>query len=50
MDDDDDGLKSDRCELDVEVDPAVTPELYRQWRAPRRGGANPERMNNPVWE
>jgi hypothetical protein len=30
--------------------PLVTPELFREWRSPRRGQANPERMNNPVWE
>jgi hypothetical protein len=28
----------------------VTPELFREWRSPRVGRANPERMNNPVWE
>jgi hypothetical protein len=32
------------------LDPAVTPELFREWRSPRFGQANPERMNNPVWE
>src|SRR3954465_14529478 len=31
-------------------DPAVTPELFREWRSPRFGRTNPERMNNPVWE
>jgi hypothetical protein len=35
---------------DEPIDPAVTPELFREWRSPRRGTANPERMNNPVWE
>ncbi|HEV7924992.1 MAG TPA: hypothetical protein VGR14_06530 [Verrucomicrobiae bacterium] len=32
------------------LDPAVTPELFREWRSPRFGRSNPERMNNPVWE
>ncbi len=32
------------------IDPAVTPELFLKWRAPRLGTSNPERMNNPVWE
>jgi hypothetical protein len=31
-------------------DVSVTAELFRHWRAPRYGRANPERMNNPVWE
>lgn len=30
--------------------PAVTRELFLKWRSPRFGTANPERMNNPVWE
>jgi len=32
------------------IDPAVTPELFLKWRAPRLGTSNPDRMNNPVWE
>jgi hypothetical protein len=32
------------------LDPAITPELFLQWRSPRFGQTNPERMNNPVWE
>jgi hypothetical protein len=35
---------------DSPVDPAVTADLFLQWRAPRLGRSNPERMNNPVWE
>jgi hypothetical protein len=31
-------------------DPAITPELFQEWRSPRRGKSNPERQNNPVWE
>jgi hypothetical protein len=34
----------------MDLDPAVTPELFRLWRSPRFGRSNPERMNNPVWE
>lgn len=29
--------------------PAVTRELFLQWRAARVGDSNPERMTNPVW-
>ena len=43
MDEEDDAL-------DSQADPAVTPDLFRQWRTPRFGRRNPERMNNPVWE
>ena len=32
------------------LDPRVTPELFREWRSPRFGHLNPQRMNNPVWE
>ncbi len=27
----------------------VTVEMFREWRSPRWGTANPERMTNPVW-
>lgn len=37
-------------EVEVLPDPLVTPELFREWRSPRYGLTNPERMNNPVWE
>ena len=30
--------------------PLITPELFAQWRAPRFGAVNPERLTNPVWE
>jgi hypothetical protein len=35
-----------------EPDPVVapTPSLFAEWRAPRFGSANPERLENPVWE
>lgn len=32
------------------LNPAPTREQFLQWRSPRFGAANPERMNNPVWE
>lgn len=35
---------------DVPLDPRVTPEIFREWRARRFGTTNPERMNNPLWE
>jgi len=37
-------------QFDSAADPPVTPELFRQWRTPRFGCSNPERMTNPVWE
>ncbi len=36
--------------LDVPLDPGVTQELFREWRSPRFGKTNPERMSNPIWE
>jgi hypothetical protein len=41
------------CEVDgqdTNPDPSITRELFLQWRSPRAGRANPERLNNPVWE
>src|SRR5256885_12843446 len=35
---------------EAQLDPVVTPELFREWRSPRFGQSNPERMNNPIWE
>ena len=32
------------------LDSAVNRELFVKWRTPSFGSANPERMNNPVWE
>lgn len=29
---------------------AITPEIIAEWRAPRFGTTNPQRMNNPLWE
>jgi len=37
-------------EAEVEIDPEVTPERFVEWRSPRFGSTNPQRMNNPVWE
>jgi hypothetical protein len=37
-------------DLNVTPDASLTGELFLEWRAPRRGQANPEQMNNPVWE
>jgi len=33
-----------------EPGPLVTPALFAEWRAPRIGTSNPERLTNPVWE
>jgi hypothetical protein len=33
-----------------EPGPLVTPALFAEWRAPRFGASNPERLTNPVWE
>jgi hypothetical protein len=30
--------------------PDVTPEVFSAWRSPRFGDANPQRMDNPLWE
>lgn len=38
---------TDEDELDAST---ITPEVYASWRSPRRGAANPDRMNNPLWE
>jgi hypothetical protein len=32
------------------VESVVAPELFREWRSPRVGASNPQRMDNPVWE
>ena len=29
---------------------SITPEVILEWRAPRFGTENPQRMNNPLWE
>jgi hypothetical protein len=44
----------DRAEEDSEreipPDSAITPEVFAEWRSPRFGINNPQRMNNPLWE
>ena len=37
-------------EEDLRPPAAVSAELYSKWQSPRYGTANPELMNNPVWE
>ena len=29
---------------------SVTADVFQKWRSARRGSANPQRMNNPLWE
>lgn len=43
-------LDNEQIGEETPVDPAVTKDLFREWRSPRFGNANPQRMNNPVWE
>ena len=31
-------------------DPSVTAAVFHEWRSPRYGRSNPERLNNPLWE
>ena len=35
---------------EIPPDPAITPEVFAQWRSPRFGTTNPQRMNNALWE
>ena len=35
---------------DIQVPSAVTPEIFGEWRAPRRGNANPQKLNNALWQ
>jgi hypothetical protein len=42
--------EDDLAEEEPPLDPRVTPALFREWRSPRFGEANPERMDNLVWE
>jgi hypothetical protein len=51
MDDDSDDVLSDPAgRANSKPDASVTPKLFKDWRSPRFGRSNPERMNNPVWE
>lgn len=39
--------------MEEDVDPqdfGVTPELFREWRSPRFGDANPQKIKSNVWE
>jgi hypothetical protein len=48
--DQDEDLDDPTVGANSKPDVSVTPELFTKWRSPRYGNANPERMNNPVWE
>jgi hypothetical protein len=50
MDEHGESVREDHECLNIPLDPRVSRELYRDWRRPRFGQSNPERMNNPVWE
>src|SRR5712691_10149821 len=43
-------MNDDQDNAHIRPDASVTSELFKKWRSPRYGRANPERMNNPVWE
>jgi hypothetical protein len=43
-------LEDDEDRPQIPPDPGITPQLFREWRSPRHGSANPERMNNRAWE
>src|SRR5687767_3229572 len=45
-----DDFDSDDTRSDEPPPPSLTRELFLEWRSPRPGTANPERMNNPIWE
>jgi hypothetical protein len=45
-----DGSDSRSSDQDINPGSEVTRELFLEWRSPRTGRSNPERMNNPVWE
>jgi hypothetical protein len=47
---DDDDWDDPAGRRNSEPDASVTPELFKEWRSPRYGRSNPERINNPVWE
>jgi hypothetical protein len=34
----------------IAIPPSITPKIFADWRSPRFGRTNPERMNNPFWE
>jgi len=46
-----DGVLNERPQTEeLSSDVNISRELFLEWRTPRFGRANPERMNNPVWE
>jgi len=49
-DDEDDDIWDPAGLENSKPDASVTAKLFKQWRSPRLGRSNPERMNNPVWE
>jgi hypothetical protein len=49
-DESDDDLWDPAGRANSEPDASITPDLFKAWRSPRFGQANPECMNNPVWE
>ncbi len=50
MADDFDDLTDDCSGANQQLDPSITRESFLEWRSPRFGRTNRERMNNPVWE
>jgi hypothetical protein len=53
MEDEDDSggiIRDPGGRANSEPDASVTSDLFKAWRSPRFGRANPECMNNPVWE
>jgi len=49
-DDDIEDEFDDEAEAAPPSPPPVTREQFLEWRSPRVGAANPERLTNPVWE
>lgn len=31
------------------INPTFGKDVFLEWRSPKRGNANPQRLNNPVW-
>jgi hypothetical protein len=44
------GIGEDGEQAEPSMYPAVTRDLFLEWRSPRFGRSNPERMNNAFWE
>lgn len=43
-------MKEDLEWMEDPLPPSFSDELFVEWRSPRQGFSNPERMDNPVWE